>query len=79
MVVINLIGMGFVFPIFYLFLSPVGLPIVLLAFVTFVGLCCPLSAFVILLFFVVLCRPLAACVGLCSTALKKAIFDYVQY
>ena len=68
MVAINLVGMVFVFPIFCIFLSPRCLPIVLLAFLTLVGLCCPLSAFVILRFslssFIVLWQPVLACVGL---------------
>ena len=71
MVVINLIGMGFVFPIFNIFLSPSCLRIVLLAFV---DLHRPLLSFVRLFHwssssFVSLCWPALAFVGLYWPAL----------
>ena len=64
MVVIKLIGMGFDFPIFHIFLSLGCLRIVLLAIVdlywpllSFVSLCHPSS-------FIALSRPALACIGL---------------
>ena len=59
MVAINLIGMGFVFPIFYIyFCLRVVSGLSCWPSLTFVGLCCPS------LFFVSLCRHASACASL---------------